>query len=192
MTLHSARWSDDIQFDGKRVAVIGTGATAMQLVPSIADRVACVTVYQRTAQWARPVKGYSDPITAGAQWLLAHLPFYVKWYRFNMFWRYGDGLLPFLRKDPNWPHPDRAVNKGNDRHRQELADFIRSELKDRPDLIEKCMPTYPPYGKRILLDNNWFKTLTKPNVELVTDKIDGFARDGVVTSTASCGLRISS
>jgi 4-hydroxyacetophenone monooxygenase len=180
--IHSALWSDDIKFDGKRVAVIGTGATAMQLVPTIADRVASVTVYQRTAQWARPVKGYSDPITEGAQWLLAHLPFYVQWYRFNMFWRYGDGLLPFLRKDPAWPHPERAVNKGNDRHREELTDFILSELKDRPDLIEKCVPTYPPYGKRILLDNNWFKTLTKPNVELVTEPIDRFAPDGIVTA----------
>jgi 4-hydroxyacetophenone monooxygenase len=182
LKLHSATWKDDISLDGKHVAVIGTGATAMQLVPSIADRVATVTVYQRTAQWARPVQGYSDPITEGAQWLLAHLPFYVKWYRFNMFWRYGDGLLPFLRKDPAWPHPDRAVNKGNDRHRQELTDFILSELKDRPDLIEKCVPTYPPYGKRILLDNNWFKTLTKPNVELVTEPIDRFAREGIVTA----------
>jgi 4-hydroxyacetophenone monooxygenase len=182
LKLHSALWSERINIDGKRVAVVGTGATAMQLVPSIADRVASVTVYQRSAQWSRPVAGYSDPITDGAQWLLANLPFYVQWYRFNMFWRYGDGLLPFLRKDPAWPHPHRAVNKGNDRHRQELTEFILSELKDRPDLIEKCVPTYPPYGKRILLDNGWFKTLTKPNVELVTDKIDHFARDGIVTS----------
>jgi 4-hydroxyacetophenone monooxygenase len=181
-TFHSALWSDDIKVDGKHVAVIGTGATAMQLVPSIADRVGSVTVYQRSAQWSRPVAGYSDPITEGARWLLAHLPFYVQWYRFNMFWRYGDGLLPFLRKDPNWPHPERAVNKGNDRHREELTDFILSELKHRPDLIEKCLPTYPPYGKRILLDNGWFRTLTKPNVELVTEPIDHFARDGVVTS----------
>jgi 4-hydroxyacetophenone monooxygenase len=181
LILHSALWSDLVKLDGKRVAVIGTGATSMQLVPSIADRVASVTVFQRTAQWARPVNGYSDPITEGAQWLLANLPFYVQWYRFNMFWRYGDGLLPFLRKDPAWPHPERAVNKGNDRHREELTDFILSELKDRPDLIEKCVPTYPPYGKRILLDNGWFKTLTKPNVELVTDAVDRFTRDGILT-----------
>jgi 4-hydroxyacetophenone monooxygenase len=181
LILHSALWPDDLNLDDKRVAVIGTGATSMQLVPSIADRVASLTVFQRTAQWARPVEGYSDPITEGAQWLLAHLPFYVQWYRFNMFWRYGDGLLPFLRKDPAWPHPDRAVNKGNDRHREELTDFIRSELKGRPDLIEKCVPSYPPYGKRILLDNGWYKTLTKPNVELVADEIDRFTRDGILT-----------
>src|SRR2546430_12519954 len=60
------------------------------------------------------------------------------------------------------------------------SDVCSSDL--RPDLIEKCVPTYPPYGKRILLDNGWFKTLTKPNVELVTDPIDRFARDGIVTS----------
>jgi len=180
--LHSALWSDDIAVDGKRVAVIGTGATAMQLVPTIADRVASMTVYQRSAQWSRPVAGYADPISDGAQWLLAHLPFYVQWYRFNMFWRYGDGLLPFLRKDPAWPHPDRAVNKANDRHREDLTSFIRSELKDRPDLIDKCVPPYPPYGKRILLDNGWFRTLTKPNVELVTDPIECFTPDGIVTA----------
>src|SRR5258708_1270897 len=182
LMLHSALWSDDIKLDGKRVAVIGTGATAMQLVPSIADRVASVTVYQRTAQWSRPVAGYSDPISEGARWLLAHLPFYVQWYRFNMFWRYGDGLLPFLRKDPAWPHPDRAVNKGNDRHRQELTDFILSELKDRPDLIEKSVPTYPPYAKRILPDNAWFTTLPKPTLPLFPPPIDRFTRDGIVTS----------
>ena len=182
LKIHSALWTDDIDLNGKHVAVIGTGATAMQLVPSIADRVASVTVYQRTAQWARPVKGYADPISEGARWLLAHLPFYAQWYRFNMFWRYGDGLLPFLRKDPSWPHPERAVNKGNDRHREELTEFIHSELKERPDLIEKCVPTYPPYGKRILLDNNWFRTLTKPNVELVTEPIDRFAPEGIVTA----------
>ena len=180
--LHSALWSEEFKLEGKRVAVIGTGATAMQLVPTIAGRAASVTVYQRTAQWARPVKGYSDPITEGAQWLLAHLPFYVQWYRFNMFWRYGDGLLPFLRKDPAWPYPDRAVNKGNDRHREELTDFILSELKHRPDLIEKCVPSYPPYGKRILLDNGWFRTLTMPTVELVTDGIDHFSREAIVTA----------
>jgi 4-hydroxyacetophenone monooxygenase len=182
LMLHSALWKDDIELEGKRVAVIGTGATAMQLVPAIVDRVASVAIYQRTAQWSRPVGGYADSISEGAQWLLEHVPFYAEWFRFNMFWRYGDGLLPFLRKDPNWPHPDRAVNKSNDRHREEMTAFIHAELQDRADLIEKCVPTYPPYGKRILLDNGWFSMLRKPNVELVTEGIDHIGPDGIVTS----------
>jgi 4-hydroxyacetophenone monooxygenase len=182
LMFHSALWTDDIDLAGKHVAVIGTGATAMQLVPTIADQVASVAVYQRSAQWSRPVDGYADSISDGAQWLLQHVPFYAEWFRFNMFWRYGDGLLPFLRKDQDWPHPERAVNKSNDRHRQEMTDFIHAELGSRTDLIEKCVPSYPPYGKRILLDNGWFRTLTKPKVELVTDPIDHITRDGVVTA----------
>jgi 4-hydroxyacetophenone monooxygenase len=180
---HSVNWPTELDLAGKHVAVIGTGATAMQLVPSIAGQVASVTVYQRSAQWSRPVAGYSDSITDGAQWLLEHVPYYAEWFRFNMFWRYGDGLLPFLRKDPNWPHPERAVNAGNDKHRVELTAFIFSELEGRPDLVEKCVPIYPPYGKRILLDNGWFRTLRKPNVKLVTDNIDHITREGIVTAS---------
>ena len=178
---HSSAWEDGTTVAGRRVAVIGTGATAMQLVPTIADSVASVTVYQRTPQWSRPIPGYADPIDDSAQWLLKYVPFYAEWFRFNMFWRYGDGLLPFLRKDADWPHQGRSVNRINDRHRQEMVGFIRSELGDRDDLIAKCIPTYPPYGKRILLDNGWYRTLLKPDVELVDTPIGRITPAGVET-----------
>jgi len=177
--LHASEWPEDLPLAGRNVAVIGTGATAMQLVPTIADTVGRLTVYQRTPQWARPIPGYADPIPDGAAWLLAHVPFYEKWFRFNMFWRYGDGLLPFLRRDPDWPHKDRSVNRINDRHRDEMIGFIRSELGGRTDLLPGCLPDYPPYGKRILLDNGWYRTLCKPNVELVTDPVAGLEAGGI-------------
>jgi 4-hydroxyacetophenone monooxygenase len=181
-SFHSALWPEGLSIAGKDVAIIGTGATAMQLVPTIADRVRSVTVFQRSPQWARPIAGYSDPIGAGTQWLLENVPFYVEWFRFNMFWRYGDGLLPFLKKDPAWPHPERAVNRINDRHRQELTDFILAELGERRDLVQQCVPSYPPYGKRILLDNGWYRTLLKPNVALVSTPIRRVTQDAIVTS----------
>ncbi|MFK7919717.1 MAG: flavin-containing monooxygenase [Ilumatobacter sp.] len=179
---HSSHWPTDLDLTGKRVAVIGTGASAMQIVPAIADQVAELTVYQRTAQWARPIPRYHDAIPDGSQWMFEHLPFYASWFRFVMLWRYGDGLLPLLRKDPEWTHAH-SINKANERHRQQMADHIVSELDGRPDLIEKCMPTYPPYGKRILLDNGWFSAVRKPNVELVTDPIDRVDAAGVITSS---------
>lgn len=179
---HSSQWPDDLDIGGKRLAVIGTGATAMQLVPSIADEVDKVTVYQRSPQWAKPVAGYTGQISQATQWLLEHLPYYAEWYRFTMLWRYGDGLLPLLRKDPDWPHKDRSVNKANDRHREEMIAFIKNELGDRTDLLDKCVPAYPPYGKRILIDNGWFRTLRKPSVELVTDAIERIVPEGVVTA----------
>jgi len=102
------------------------------------------------------------------QWLLDHVPLYAAWFRFTMWWRYGDGLLPQLRKDPEWPHPQRSLNQRNDRHRVEMLAHIRSELGERSDLIAKCTPCYPPFGKRILLDNGWYQAIRKPKAELVT------------------------
>ena len=153
----------------------------MQIVPTIADDVAQLTIFQRSPQWARPIPRYHDLISERTQWLLANVPFYAEWFRFTMLWRYGDGLLPFLRRDPDWPHPERSLNYINERHRQEMVDHIEAELGDRTDLIAACTPTYPPYGKRILLDNGWYRTLLRPNVELVTDSIDKITPDGVRT-----------
>jgi len=177
---HSAEWPEDLALSGKRVAVIGTGASAMQIVPSIAGEVAALTVFQRSAQWVRPIPRFHDPISAGAQTLLRKLPFYAAWVRFSMLWRYGDGLLPSLRKDPDWPHPERSLNRSNDRHRQEMTDHILRELGDRQDLVAKCLPDYPPYGKRILLDNGWYRAITRPNVALVTTAIDRLTPDGIL------------
>lgn len=179
---HTTEWPEDLDVRGKRIAIIGTGASAMQIVPTIAPDVAQLDVYQRSPQWARPIPRYHDALTDDAQWLLENVPFYAAWFRFSMLWRYGDGLLPYLKKDPSWPHPERALNRVNDRHRQEMTDHILRELGDRTDLIPKCVPTYPPYGKRILLDNNWYTTIRRPNVELVTDPIDRIAPEGVVTA----------
>ena len=169
---HPMRWPEGLDLSGKRVAVIGTGATAMQLVPEIAPMVETLDVYQRTAQWARPIPRYHDPISDDQQWLLKSVPFYAEWFRLTMLWRYGDALLPTLRKDPEWPHPRRSVNATNERHRQELLRYIESELEGRPDLLAKSIPDYPPYGKRILLDAGWYQTLRRENVELITERVD--------------------
>jgi 4-hydroxyacetophenone monooxygenase len=177
---HVSEWPQGLDLRGRKVAIVGTGASAMQIVPAIAGDVAQLDIYQRSPQWARPIPRYHDALTEGAQWLLAHVPYYAAWFRFSLLWRYGDGLLPHLRKDPDWPHPERSLNRVNDRHRQEMTEHILRELGDRTDLIGKCVPTYPPYGKRILLDNGWYRALLRPNVELVTAGISRIARDGVV------------
>ncbi len=182
---HTTAWPADLDVAGKRVAIIGTGASAMQIVPTIADDVEQLTIFQRSPQWARPIPRYHEVLSERAQWLLANVPFYATWFRFTMLWRYGDGLLPFLRKDPDWRHPERSLNRVNDRHRQEMIEHIEAELGDRRDLREACVPDYPPYGKRILLDNGWYRTLRRSNVALVTDQIDHINPHGVTTTDGS-------
>lgn len=177
---HTARWPDGLDLKGKRVAIVGTGASAMQIVPNIVDDVDSLTIYQRTPHWVRPVARFHDVITDEAQYLLEHVPYYNAWFRFTMMWRYGDGLLPYLRIDPDWHDPARSLNRGNERHRIEMTDHITSKLKDRPDLIEKCIPDYPPFGKRILLENGWYDTLRNPKVELVTGNVTEVTETGVI------------
>ncbi len=176
---HSSAWPPGLDIARKRLAIVGTGASSMQIVPAIADQVASLTIYQRTAQWARPIPRYHEAIGAGARWLLDAVPYYAAWFRFSMLWRYGDGLLPTLRKDPSWPHPERSVNRTNDRHRAEMTRHIVRALGDRTDLLPKCLPSYPPYGKRILLDNGWYSAITRPNVELVSDDVERLHPTGI-------------
>ena len=179
--VHTARWPTDLDLTGKRVAVIGTGASAMQLVPTIAGSVESLAVFQRTAQWARPVPEYHQSVDQNASWLFRNVPMYDRWYRFSQMWRYGDGLLRFLKRDPDWDHPDRSLNRVNERHRMEMETFIRTELEGRDDLIAKCIPDYPPFAKRILIDNGWFTTLRQPHINLVTDPISSITSNGVRT-----------
>jgi 4-hydroxyacetophenone monooxygenase len=179
---HSSNWPGSLDVSGKRVAVIGTGASAMQIVPTIADDVGSLTVYQRSPQWARPIPRYHDQLSDYAQWLLENIPFYAAWFRFAMFWRYGDGLLPYLHKDPHWPHAERSLNRVNERHRIEMVEHMAGRLNGRDDLLAKCMPDYPPYGKRILLDNGWYDTLVKEHVELVTEAVDQLDANGVLSA----------
>jgi 4-hydroxyacetophenone monooxygenase len=182
---HSSQWDHSIDLAGKRVAVIGTGASAMQFMRSVADSAGDVTIYQRSPQWIRPNSDYHRTVSDSTKWLLENVPFYAEWYRFGLFWRFGDGLLSTLRRDPEWPYSERSMNRHNDRHREQMTDFILTELDGRPDLIEKCLPTYPPYGKRMLVDNEWFPTLRRNNVHLVAEAVDHISATGIVDASGT-------
>lgn len=179
---HTAAWQHGVSLTGRRIAVVGTGASAMQLLPKVAAEAAHVTVFQRSPQWVRPSQDYHRTVTPEMVWLLENVPFYANWYRFGLLWRFGDGLLSSLRRDPDWPHPERSMNRRNDRHRDQMAAYIVEELGSRSDLIDKAMPDYPPYGKRILVDNHWFKTLLRDNVSLVTSAVDHVDGTAVVAT----------
>ncbi|MEI7444785.1 MAG: NAD(P)/FAD-dependent oxidoreductase [Burkholderiales bacterium] len=182
---HSAQWRHDVPLEDKEVAVIGTGASAMQFLRTVAGRAKKVTIFQRSPQWARPPQDYHGTVSPESRWLLEHVPYYYAWYRFGLMWRFGDGLLPTVKRDPSWPHPERSMNHRNDRQRQQLTDYMLGELEGRPDLVEKCLPSYPPYGKRILIDNGWFQALKRPNVELVTEAVDRIEGDVLVTPSGA-------
>jgi 4-hydroxyacetophenone monooxygenase len=142
---HSARWNHGVSLQGKRVAVIGTGATAAQFVPVIAEQVAQLDIYQRTPNWMLPAPDYHAAIPAGQRWTFSHVPHAGHWHRFWLFWRTGDGMfLPRVRVDKQWTGRADSVSAGNEELRELLAQALREQLADRPDLIPKVVPSYPP------------------------------------------------
>ena len=180
---HSARWDHDVDLRGKRVGVIGTGASAMQLIPEIATVVGEMTVFQRTPAWMGPTPDYHEAVSEGLKWLYEHVPSYSEWNRFWIFWRMGDGGLPNFRVDPEWTANGESVSAVNDFVRLMLVEYLKAEFGDRPDLLDKVTPHYPPGAKRMIRDNGiWARTLKRENVELVTDEIREITPKGVVTA----------
>ena len=180
---HSARWDHDVDLAGKKVAMIGAGASGFQIAPTIASEVDHLTVFQRTAQWMFPNPNYHATVGPGVRWALHHLPFYGRWYRFLIFWPGCDKGLEAARVDPDYPEPQRAVSEMNELTRQMFTDWIVGQVGDDPDLIAKVVPDYPATGKRTLQDNGaWLGALTRENVDLVRTPIDFIEPDAVVTA----------
>lgn len=181
---HSARWRHDVDLKGKRVLVIGTGASAFQFVPEIAPVVADMKIFQRTPPWLGPTPDYHDKVGEGKKWLLEHVPFYDKWYRFWLFWMLTDGLYDFVKSDPGYNGPPNAVSANNATIREMLTAAIKPQTESRPDLLEKVIPDYPFGGKRSLRDNGvWIEALKRPNVELITNPIEEINANGVKTKS---------
>lgn len=179
--LHTAQWEPSLQLAGKRVAVIGTGASAMQFVPAVCESVGELAVFQRSPQWILPNPNTNRTVSAHKRFLMAAVPHYLAWYRLRHAWNFGDRMHPMLQIDRNWPDQQRSINAVNERHRVFLSNYIHTQLQGRPDLIEKCVPTYPPYGKRPLLDHGWYQALKRDNVTLIAEAVTGVEPGAVVS-----------
>ncbi|MGB9184191.1 MAG: NAD(P)/FAD-dependent oxidoreductase [Solirubrobacteraceae bacterium] len=167
-SFHSARWDHGYDLSGKRVAVIGTGASAVQFVPEIAGKVAELAVYQRTGNWMLPRE--NRPYRPRLRWLFAHAPG-LQWLRRRWIFYYGESLTLMIR------HPRALGWIGHLRS----ALFMRRQLPDR-ELRAKVWPDYTFGCKRVLFSSHYLPTLARPNVELITEPIAGLTATGVRTA----------
>lgn len=181
-SFHTADWRDEVDLTGKRVAVIGAGASGFQLVPAIAAETEHVDVYQRTAQWMAPNVNYHAAVTDGERWAIRHLPYYGRWLRFVCWWPIADGAADRTVIDPDWDNGGLSCGEANHQVRELFIAWMRAFTTDE-ELLAKVTPNYPPMGKRTLQDNGtWLTTLQRDDVELITDAIAEITRDGVTTT----------
>lgn len=176
--MHTAGWDHSVMLKGKRVAMIGTGASATQLGPAIAPEVEHLTVLQRSRHWVMP--NHYVPVPEAVRWAQRHIPHYAEWFRFRAYWFAADGLYENIKIDPDWPHQERSVSAHNEGIREYCLQNYQAKLGDRPDLLEKLIPDYPVFGKRIVMDINWLETLRRDNVTLENEGIDYVTKSAIV------------
>ena len=166
--MHTATWDSTIVLEGKKVGVIGTGASAIQTVPEIAPLVASLDVFQRTPSWILPHLGH--PVLERTKRLFATLPLAQRLVRAWGYWRRELMVLGFV-KDPKRMTSAETMSR----------DHLHSQIKD-DELRKKFTPDYRLGCKRVLISNDFYRTFNRDNVHLVTEHIDGIETKGVRTS----------
>ena len=165
---HSARWQHDVELKGKRVGVIGTGASAIQFVPQLAQQAGTLHVFQRSASWV--ISKHDKPFSPWQQWCFRHVPG-VSWlYRTWLYLKTESRALAFTRF--NW------LLKWGEWQAKRMAKRDVSDSHKRQQLI----PTYKIGCNRILLANDWYSSMNLPHVNLHTQGIREVTRHGVVTT----------
>jgi cation diffusion facilitator CzcD-associated flavoprotein CzcO len=165
---HTARWNHDHDLTGRRVAVIGTGASAIQTVPQIQPIVEHLDVFQRTPPWVVPHR--DRPITEIERRVYRRFPALQRIARSAVYWS-REMLVPgFVRNPKLMKLPQRVARRNLEKH---VSD---------PELRAKLMPSYSFGCKRVLPSNDWYPAITQPNVDVVTDRIDRVAPNGIVSA----------
>jgi cation diffusion facilitator CzcD-associated flavoprotein CzcO len=164
---HSARWNHEHDLTGRRVAAIGTGASAIQFVPAIAPTVEHLTLFQRTPAWVIPRR--SRTITRPERAIYRHVPGAQRLVRAALYWARDAMAVGFLH-----PRVNRAVQRVALLH-------LRSQVPD-PALRERLTPRYTFGCKRVLISNDYYPALTRDNVELVTERIREVRADRIVAA----------
>ena len=176
---HTARWPEGADMKGKRVAVIGTGATGYQMIPELALEAAQVTVFQRTPQWLSPAPGYRSPFPPQVNWLDRNLPFHTNFMRARSCTL--DRVAHVAQIDPEFQDPH-AISPLNKRARDVSIAFLERKLGD-PALVAAMTPKHPVWSARaVVVDTEYcvLDALLRDNVTLVTDGIERIVPEGVV------------
>lgn len=163
---HSAQWRYDVELKGRTVAVVGTGASAIQIVPAIAPEVEKLILLQRSPAWVFPKPEREIPLQERLHYRLH--PELLRQEREALYEQFEAGFDKYMADTPM-----------NVQAREEGRQLIESQIAD-PELRRKVTPDYLPGCKRILASNDWYSTLARDNVEVVTAGLEAFQGDEIV------------
>ncbi|TVZ02150.1 NAD(P)/FAD-dependent oxidoreductase [Trebonia kvetii] len=182
---HTAHWDPDLPLAGRRVAVIGAGSTAVQIIPSIIDEVGKLVMFQRQPHWVVPKYSGESEVPDPVRWALRHVPFYLQWARLKAYWFMSDNLYPNIRADRDWmARNSGSISPGNERVRQLCLGYIHEMFGHDPELEAAMTPDFPPMGKRIVKDpGGYYAALRREHARVVTDPVERIVPEGIITKS---------
>lgn len=180
--IHTSEWDTELDLTGKRVVILGTGCTSVQVVAGIVDEVSSLDVVVRTPHWIVPERTVVHEVSEPQRWAMAHLPYYQEWFRLRSYWFASDNLYRLPRVDPDWARTHFSASEENDMVLRNAEKYLQDSFVDRPDLIDKLRPDFRPYAKRIVKDPGFYAALLRDHVTLHRASFDRITRDGVYTT----------
>jgi cation diffusion facilitator CzcD-associated flavoprotein CzcO len=178
--VHSGLWDDSVDLAGKKVVVVGTGATSLQLATAAAAKAGHLTVIQRQPNWLLPDSRVFADVTPDDRWALENIPFVLEWQRFQSLSTLMTLPTSMAKIDPEWRAETGGISRMNDGVRKFCLGYIEAKFADRPDLKAKITPDFPFFAKRPILDCGFYDTLKRENVSLVEGALLRCEEDAVI------------
>lgn len=178
---HSANWREDCDLADKRLGVVGTGCTSVQIVDALIGTVKSLTLFQRQPHWVMPPSGEAR-LPESQLWLLENVPSFAQWSRLALYLLISDALYPQVRYDPAWAAThDLSISAQNDISLQRGVGHLQASFADRPDLLAKLTPGFAPFGKRPIRDpGGYYAALRLPTTTVVSSGLREVVPEGIV------------
>jgi cation diffusion facilitator CzcD-associated flavoprotein CzcO len=169
--IHSAAWDHSVDLTGKKVVLVGTGCSGVQVATAIADKVGELVIVQRQPEHIIPNPQAHAPVAELERWAMEYIPFVAQWKRLQSLHSQMRDMHGMIMKDEEYAAKTGGFGPINDGMRMMCESYLKSHFPDNPEMVELLTPNFPVFAKRPILDCGFYDTLKKPNVSIVRGEL---------------------
>ena len=178
--IHSAAWDHNVDLTGKKVVLVGTGCSGVQVATAIADKVGELVIVQRQPEHIIPNPQAHAPVAEIERWAMEYVPFVAQWKRLQSLHSQMRDMHGMIMKDEDYAAKTGGFGPINDGMRMMCEGYLKSHFPDDPEMVKLLTPNFPVFAKRPILDCGFYDTLKKPNVSIVRGELAEAEQDAVI------------